>query len=557
MRHALLLPALALAAAACGRPDTRAAGAGGTVVISTASDADYLLPPLAIGRQGKAVADQIFDYLADIGPDMNTIGDRGFTPRLADRWSWAPDSLSIAFHLHPRARWHDGAPVRARDVAFTFGLLRDSTVASPIASLLTNVDSIVARDSATAVVWFHRRTPEQFFDVAYNIAILPEHLLARVSPAELKTSDFARRPVGSGRFRFARWDPGAAIEIVADTANYRGRPGLDRVIWTVSRDFTSATTQLLSGQADFLEVLRSDGLARVRQSSTLRLFPYPSLTYGYLGFNLRDPAAPRSRPHPIFADRGVRQALSMALDRRALVANVLDTLGAVGIGPVTRSLSTADETLALPSYDVARANRLLDSLGWRVTGPDGIRTRNGRPLAFTVLAPTSSETRLKMAVLIQEQLRRVGARVRLEQLEINAFQQRMQAGRFDTMLNAWQTDPSPATVRQLWGTRSASADNFNITGYSNPAFDALVDSASREFDPVRGKAYYRRAYETIVADAPAVWLYELRSTAGGHARLRITGMRADAWWAKLADWSIPPDQRIARDNIGLRVASRE
>jgi len=109
---------------------------GGTIVMSSAADADVLFPPLTLTLQGKQVTDQIFDNLADIGPALNTVGDAGFTPRLADRWRWSADSMSVAFHLNPRARWHDGVPVTAEDVRYTFQLVKDTSLASPLAANL-------------------------------------------------------------------------------------------------------------------------------------------------------------------------------------------------------------------------------------------------------------------------------------------------------------------------------------------------------------------------------------------------------------------------------------
>jgi peptide/nickel transport system substrate-binding protein len=275
-----------------------------------------------------------------------------------------------------------------------------------------------------------------------------------------------------------------------------------------------------------------------------------------MAFNFRD-AKQHARPHALFAERGVRRALSMALDRPALVKNVLDTLGHVGLGPVTRAQPTADPSIAMISYDTAASARLLDSLGWRDANGDGVRERNGRALEFTLLVPTSSATRQRMAVLVQEQLKQVGARVRIESVEANVFFERVTSRNFDAVLNAWRTDPSPASVRQAWGGASArAADGSNFGTYASPVFDALVDSASREFDPARSKAYYRRAYAQIVDDAPAVWLYELRNVAAVHRRFDVTGLRADAWWASLGEWSVPDAQRIDRDRIPLRVTQR-
>ena len=138
MRFALFPAAAALLLIGCDRDDATAgddAPTGGTLVIATAADAGTLLPPLIADVQGKQVSDQVFDGLAAIGTSINTVGDEGFTPRLAERWEWAGDSLSIVFHIDPDARWHDGAPVRASDVRFSHQVYTDPRVASPPKSL--------------------------------------------------------------------------------------------------------------------------------------------------------------------------------------------------------------------------------------------------------------------------------------------------------------------------------------------------------------------------------------------------------------------------------------
>lgn len=513
--RSIALAVLLTAVAACTR-DARVAnstGSGGTLVVATAGDADNLFPPLTLTSQGRQVVDQIFDYLADIGPGLNTIGDGGFTPRLADSWTWGPDSSWIAFHINPHARWHDGQPVRASDVRFTFRLLMDSTLASPIAATLKGIDSVSVRDSLTAVVWYTRRTPEQFFNFVYNVAILPEHLLRDIPVKSLASSQFARHPVGSGRFKFGRWDGGSRIEIVSDSNNYRGRARLDRVVWLVSPDMQAATTRLLAGEADFLEVVRGPAVDQVVASPRVRMLTSPSLDYGFLGFNVR---------RVPFNDRDVRRALSMAVDRSALARNVFDTLALPGLGPVTRALPVSNGAAALP-YDSAAAAKILATHG---------------PISFKLLVPTSSAVRVKYATLLQEQYRRFGVKVTIEPLEVNAFVQRLTKSDFDAVLNAWHSDPSPAAVVQAWGTAGAPPEGANFGGYASRNFDALVDSGARSFDPARARAYYERAYEEIDRDAPAVWLYEARNASGVSRRVHVTGSRADAWWSNLADWTV-------------------
>lgn len=520
------------------------------VVAVGGGDISSLLPPFSADATGRAVTDQIFERLAEIGNDLNTLGDGGYQPRLATSWDWSADSLSVAFHLDPRARWHDGRPVRADDVRFSFGVVKDPKTAALATGLIGNVDSVTVRDSLTAVAWFHRRTPEQFYDFVYQVYILPAHLLKDIPHDKLATSDFSRAPVGSGRFRFVRIEPGVRIEVIADTTHYRGRPRLDRIVWSFSSDASGAITSLLSGQADLYENLPPDVLPRVDSGGDVRARRYPGLAYSFLGMNLRDPKR-RAAPHPVLGDARVRRAVFMALDRQGMLRNVFDTLGVLGSGPYPGAL--ADTTIALLPFDRARAALLLDSAGWRA-GADGTRSKNGRPFAFNILVPTSSRFRMRYAVLIQEQLKAIGARAEIEAIDISAFIDRQDARAFDVALLSMGVDPTRSGLKQYWSSAGLVKGGSNSVNYSNRAVDALLDSGMVTFDAARARQYYHRAVQTLVDDAPAAWLYDVLTIAGIHKRIRPAPMRADAWWANLADWSIPANERIERDRIGLRPA---
>jgi len=507
---------------------------GGTIVISTAADADILFPPLVLSVQGKQVADQIFDNLADVGPTLNTVGDAGFTPRLADRWRWSPDSTWISFHINPNARWHDGVAVSAYDVRYTFGLVKDTTLASPLSGNLDDVDSVTVPDSLTAVVWFHKRTPDQFFKAATPVVILPQHVLEKTPASKLAESGFGRAPVGSGRFRFASWDRGSRIMLQADTANYRGRPNADKVIWVIASDYPTAELRFLDGTADFLDVVRPERVGEIKSKGKDVIVSSGSLDYGYVAFNLRN--VKNTAPNPVFGERETRRALVRAIDRASIVRNVFDTLGLVAYGPATRILATSDTTLG-PRYDPNGAAKTLDSLGWK-RGANGMRTRGSIPLAFSLSVPSSSTIRKRIAVLLQEQWRKAGADVRIDELELNAFGAKMETRNFEALLNGWHIDPTPSSVREEWASSEIKKGGYNATSYSNPAFDAVIDSAVKEMNPARSIELYRRAYKILTEDAPAMWIYELRNVQGASKRIHPVGIRANAWWADLADWTI-------------------
>jgi peptide/nickel transport system substrate-binding protein len=547
MKTLIALTFAALLVACTERPMSSSGEPGGTLVISTTADPGTLFPPFGLTVQARQITEQIYDYLAAVGPDLNILDEKTFRPVLADRWRWSSDSLMLAFHINPAARWHDGMRVTARDVQFTFALNKNPSLGGRLSTELANIDSVTATDSLTAAFWFREKLPSRFLDAAAQMLILPAHQLEKISVDSLREA--APPPIGTGRFRWRKWDRGASVEIVADTSNYRGRAKLDRVIWTVAPEFPAAVTRLFSGEADLFDALRPENLPELARHRNLRVIILPGMDYAFLRFNLRD-AANNKRPNQLFGDRNLRRAITMSLDRRILVRSVLDTFALVPVGPVVRAYPTTDPRGAQPSFDSARASRLLDSLGWMRRGADGVREKNGKQLAFSLIIPISSMNRMRLGPLIQEQLRRMGIRVQLEVLEAATEADREARGAFDASLSGWAMGSSPDGIKGAWTTSGIGKNGVNYGSYSNPTFDALLDTALSA-GPAEARDRFTLAYAVINEDAPAVWLYESRKIIGIHRRFRTALMRPDAWWAGLADWSIPPAERILRDRLPL------
>lgn len=542
---------LCLTAIACGRSDVGGSGeTGGTVIVATGADAEAVLPQLVFTTVGKMITDLIYEPLADINDSLNAIGDRGFTPRLAKSWSWSADSQSIAFQMDPAAKWHDGRPVRAQDVKFSHSLFVDPAIHSISASNLSNVDSITTPDSLTAVVWFKRRSPEQFFEFVYNLRVVPEHRLGSIPRDKLGESAEASNPLGSGPFRFVRWERSSLLELEADTAGWRPRPLLDRIILSVSPDPTAATTRVLAGEADFIEVLRGDAVQRIQNNPNAIAMNFQGYDYGAVSWNLRDPTN-EQQPHPILGDRHLRRALAIGLDRATIVKSALDTLGVVSQGPYVRAQAFVDPTLVAYPYDKAAANALLDSLGWQ-WGPDSIRVKNGRRLALGLIVPTSSTTRQRLSVIMQDQFKQIGVDLKIEKIESNALGERVFGTRkWDAVFMGWHPDPGSSAVAQNWSSATAIPGGPNISRYTSREFDAHLDSARTTFDAAAARAHFKQAFIVLNNDAPAIWIYELRSAVGINKRIRPATFRPDAWWSHFDRWSIAEGQRIARDNVGL------
>lgn len=520
-------------------------GPCGTVVI-VGAEPDVLFPPTTQQDAGIAVSDMMFLKLADIGPAMNTLGDEGFVPQLAASWDLT-DPTTIRFSMDPRARWHDGRPVTADDVLFTFDVYRDTLVNAGARPLLDHIEDVTTQDSLTALFHLRRNYPERFFDTVFHVRILPRHILDTIPRRDLGSHAFGRKPVGNGPFRFVQWVPGQYVELAADTAFFLGRPGLARVIWRVISDPVAGVTQVVAGEADVMPALGvPENVQRAREAPHVRVVESSPSFYAYIGFNLRYPGD-RGRPHPLFADREVRRALSMVVDRGAVVQAVFGDGAHPGTGPLAQSLWIYSDSIQPLPFDTAEARRLLASRGWTGRDRDGVLLRGANRLEFELIVPTISQPRRRASVVLQEQFRRAGVSVSIVEVDFNLFNERAVTGRFDAMFGSWSQDPSPRSIEQNWGSAGLGASNHGA--YSSAAFDRLVRDAVDAQDPVTARRRWHGALRQINEDAPAIWVYSLRPLAGVHRRFQDVSFRADQWSSLLWTWRIHPDSTLPRDRM--------
>lgn len=548
MQRAARLPASAMvlsALLACGEaPDCDPCG---TMITVVTADADVLVPAFTESTIGQQIGDLLFWKLADLGLELNTLGDSGFIPRLARSWKFE-DSLTISFDMDPRARWQDGAPVTAGDVAWTFSVYQDPASRASLRTYLGEIASVTARDERTAVFRFRRYYAEQFYDATHHMRILPRHLLDSIPHDRLASHSFMRHPVGNGPYRFVAWTPSQAVELAADTAFFLGRPGLARVIWSIAPDFETAITRLVSGEADFMEYLGGpEGVARADAASQLRVIEYMSPAYVYLGLNLWDPER-LSRPHPILGNRELRRALTQAVDRRTLREAIVGRFGKPALGPTSRMTAIGnDSTLPRLPWDTAATNAALERLGWKDTDGDGIRERNGERLRLEMIVPASSAVRLRAATNLQQQFQRVGVELALSRLDLNQVSSRTRKRDFDVAMITWNDDPSPSSIRQTFVSQAIG--DVNYVGYSNPRFDRLVQQAVYAPDAATALEHYHDAFTIIIEDAPGIWLWNPIQPAGIHRRLENVTIRPDQWSATLWTWRVKPGEMIARDRV--------
>ena len=509
-----------------------------SIVIVTGAQATAPVPTLLEGTRNSTanqdIADQLFLRLAGLGPGLVTAGDRDFVPLLARRWT-RRDSLTLAFELDPRARWHDGVPVSSRDVVFTMRRARDSAIAPRLAGVTSRIAAVEAEGEHTVVFRYRQAYAEQLYDAAYHTAIVPAHLLEQLPATDSAWAPFAAHPIGNGPYRWVRRQGTEFIELAANEEFFLGVPAIKRVIVRVAADPSARLNLLLSGEADATENVPPpiSNVERVEAAKHLKVVPFPSSNLGYLLFNHRDPAD-LDRPHPILADRDVRRALVLALDRQLMVKAVLGRFGEVPYGPASAQLWIRHGAPAAATQDQSTARQLLAGRGWVDRDGDGVReNRRGEPLVLRLQVTTTSEQRQRLALMIQEQLRQVGVRLEVVRLDFPTTLERRTAGKFDIDFSSAFQDPSPSGLAGSWSCNGPG----NKGRYCDPVADSLLLRAMAS--PVADRLLWHDFLRRIEEIAPAAFIYGQAYVAGVNRRFPGVVIRPNSPWESLWRWPAP------------------
>ena len=325
---------------------------------------------------------------------------------------------------------------------FSFEAFADSVLDAPARPYLTGV-TVVPEDSATFLVRFPAPSAEQLYDATFQVRVIPSHIWARVPKAAWAADTSVARP------RRERPLSGGGMEARRVRAaggrhdRCREPPKIRRAIWRFAADPDAALNLVLSHEADLLETAGSpDRQDRVARDSALRLVPYASATYGFLGFQIA--GGPKGGPHPIFSDAPTRRALALAVDRETLARSVFGREAKAPPGPMSQLLWIWSDSIRVLPFDTVQADHALEAAGWRRPDSATTRQRGSRALAFDILVPSTSASRRQLAVALQAMWQAVGAAVTVTAVDFPVFQERLGAGDFDSYIGAWLDEPTPA-----------------------------------------------------------------------------------------------------------------
>jgi peptide/nickel transport system substrate-binding protein len=490
--------------------DTAGITPGGTIIEGSTADVRTLNPVLTSDTASSRITSLVFDSLVDIDPD--TLEP---TSNLAESWTVSDDSTVFTFTIKSGVTFHDGQPLTAADVKFTYDLLMNPDTGTPRAgSLNAIVESVEAPDDTT-VVFTLKEVDAGFLVSELGYGIVPQHILGDLNPADLPTSEFTTTsPIGTGPFKFQEFRAGELVTLVANPEYHRGAPALESYIRKFVKDPTALFQQLKTGEVDFAGFDPSFYEEAIAQDN-FTTFAYDTFNFTFFGYNL-DP----EKGSPIFQDVKVRQALFYAIDRPGIISTVRNGLSTLAYGtmPVLSWAYQPDQITSRYDYDPDRAGQLLDEAGWTM-GTDGIREKDGQKLSFTVNAQSGNKAIDGFLAVFQENWRQIGVEMTPAQEEFSQFVTRL-TKTFDFAVFlvgfSWGTDPDQ---RSMWHSDSYPA-GFNLFKYSNPEVDQTIDAASKTLDQEQRKELYLQMQNLVLADAPALITDFPKTLAGVNNRVK-------------------------------------
>jgi peptide/nickel transport system substrate-binding protein len=419
-----------------------------------------------------------------------------YVPELAARADTAPDGLSMTFTLNDNVKFHNGKPLTAADVKYTFDklLASDSPKAASFfegtgANRQPLIAAVDAPDARTVVFRLRR----QWLELPANLIPIPV-----IPEGTFETQ--AQQPVGTGPYKFVNWNESQQIvDMEAFDDYWEGAASIKQLRVRVILDANTQQAELRSGRVDLAvnTALTPDAYVALAQDPNLQVVQNPGANVQWLGFN--NQSAP-------LTDARVRQAIAYAINREDIIKNLLQ-----GQARVAHSMLPPESWAYAPgtvySFDPAKAKQLLDEAGLKDPDGDGPRMRLAKPLAFKISA--SNVVVRNYAGVIQNQLQAVGLPAAIETLEDNTLREAQNNGQFQLTAGRWVGgNQDPIFLRDLF-TFLTGKDNyrFNRVRYSNPEVDKLLGEAVNTADRARAKTLYAQAQEIISRDVPALPLW--------------------------------------------------
>lgn len=508
---------------------TTATDEGGTYAEALTGSVDTLNPLYATTEPELAAAHLMFSSLYTYDKTGSLHRD------LADSMKVDGSGEVYTVTLRPGVYWHDGAPLSAKDIAFTVNLIKKPATLSP---LRINWQDVAVKAVNDSTVEFTLPAPYAAFPYALTFAVLPAHILGGVPAGAIRENTFSRYPVGSGPFAFKLLQSVGAkghkiVQMSGFDKYYRGSPKVSRFEIHAFPNRDEAVRSLVNAEVNAVSGIPASSMASLAKGDySVSVHPVNSGVYAL--FNTAQ---------PILQDKAVRQALRYATDTNALRKRFDVAVPRLDL-PFVNGQLTGNDIPSAPEPDLAKAAALLDQAGWKLV--DGVRKKGEEKLLLTITTSKDDQYE-KAAAGLAAQWRALGIDIRVNVIDTdkpgaNLVQNVLQPRSFDVLVYELLIGADP-DVYAYWHSSQIGSTGYNFSNYSNPTADAALVSARSRSEPDLRNAKYKTFARQWLDDAPAIGLYQpvVIYAANKHV-VSLSGsmafVTASDHYATVLDWSV-------------------
>ena len=445
--------------------------------------------------------------------------DNNIIPALAKSWDYDEATLTYTFHLRDDVKWHDGEPFTAEDVKFTYDTINNPDNGSEIATNYEDITNIEIVDDYTVKITLKNKNVAMLDYL--SVGIIPKHIL---EGQDIMTSDFNRHPIGTGPYKFANWDEGQGITLVKNEEYFRKSPNIDKIIFKIVNDTKARVMQLKSGELDLAQVTPKD-IETFKNDDNFVIDIMKTSDYRGIMYNFNYPLFKENRELP--------NALSYAIDREAIVDNILLGYGDAAYSPLQMGIYN-DSEMERFEYNPEKAKKLLEEAGWQL-GSDGIYSKNGTKLSFELVCMEGDQERIDIANFASQELNQIGVDVRVTVKSDIDWENQA------AFLIGWGSpfDPDDHTYK-VFSTNGGA----NYNSYSNEKIDELLTKA-RQTDVYEERLeYYKEFQEEMTKDLPYTFLayidsiYVAKNNLEGITKETVLGHHGVGIFWNVQDWDL-------------------
>ncbi|MEE9185845.1 MAG: ABC transporter substrate-binding protein [Candidatus Binatia bacterium] len=454
----------------------------GYLIIGLESSPTHLDPRYATDANSARIAALIFSSLTRMDERSR------FKPDLAERWEMI-DERTYLFHLKKGVTFHNGQPLTAADVKFTYETALDPKNQSPKRGLLNVVEAVDQLGPYT--VRFRLKAPHAPFLESSMLGIVPEGSPRGRDPTE-------NGLIGSGPFSLEKFLPGEKVVLKANTTYWEGQPSVPGLVFKIIPDAIIRVLEFKKGSVDFLQNdIEPDMLPWLKSNTNASILTRQGTIYQYIGFNLE---------HPILRHREVRHAIAYAIDREAIIRHLLKGLATPATGLLSPLHWAYESSVLRFSYNPEEANRLLDQAGF--LDPDGEGPLPRFKLSYKT---TTLDLRRRIAEALKEQLEKVGIELDVRTFEWGTFYEDIKKGRFHLYSLAWVGIADPDIYFTIFHSSSIPPHGNNRGRYRNPKIDQLLDRGRRISNLDERRGIYSRVQKMLAHDLPYIPLWWVKN----------------------------------------------